>query len=285
MGVMTQTKPGFWKDHFHPFTITHLCVLIVFAIFITGIVSLRKCDDVAEVPFRRRYLDKGLGWVALLAACFVQIATLWPSRFDARTSLPLHICDIGMFVSPLALILKWRPLRTISYFWGLGLSSLAFIYPDLRFGVYDFQFWVFWLGHAATVGPAAMTSPRGGFRPHWKDWRFAVVFSTAYVAVMFPIDAHFHVNYGYVGPTLKGQTSPFDKLGPWPWHVAAMYGIAMVVMLALFVPRALWRLHSSSEIAEQTQGEAGLAVPTPPAPGPITGSGPNRSPKPVIADS
>ena len=266
------TQPGFWKDHFHPFTITHLCVVIAFAILLTGIVCLRKCEDVADVPFRRRFVDKSLGWFALATACFVQIAALWPSRFDVRTSLPLHICDIGMFISPLALILRWRPLRAISYFWGLGLSSLAFIYPDLSFGVYDFQFWVFWAGHAATVGPALYDVTARGFRPHWKDWRFAVLISTAYVAIMFPLDAHYHFNYGYVGPTQQGQTTPFDKLGPWPWHVAAMYGIAMLVMLLLYLPRALWHRHSSDE-AKQTNG------------GPITTQAANRSPTPVIADS
>src|SRR5208282_6174656 len=128
-----------WQHHFRPFGLVHLGIVLAFALFLSAIVALRRCDDVATVGPRRRKMDKAFGWVALAAACFVQVATLWPSRFDYRTALPLHICDLGMFISPLALILRYRPLRIISYFWGLGLSSLAFIYPDLHFGPADFQ--------------------------------------------------------------------------------------------------------------------------------------------------
>jgi len=106
-----------------------------------------------------------------------------------------------------------------------------------------------------------------GFRPHWKDWRLAVIFSTVYTAIMFPLDAAFHLDYGYLGPTLTGQTSPFDHLGPWPWRVASMYGLAMLVMLLLFVPRAAWRIHSSKNE------------------GPITADKSDRSRMPAVADS
>ena len=72
--------------------------------------------------------------MGLAAAIFVQVVTLWPSRFNIWTSLPLHVCDICMFVAPLSLLLGRRPLRAIAYFWGLGMSSLSFVFPDLRFG-------------------------------------------------------------------------------------------------------------------------------------------------------
>jgi hypothetical integral membrane protein (TIGR02206 family) len=264
------TAPGFWVHHFRAFTWTHLCVVVAFGIFIAAIVGLRRHDNVADVPVRRRLIDRAFGWVALAMACGVQIATLWPSRFDYRTSLPLHICDIGMFVSPLALILRWRPLRVISYFWGLGLSSLSFIYPDLRFGPADFQFWVFWAGHAATVGPALYDVTGRNFRPTWKDWKLAALVSTIYLGIMFPLDARYHLNYGYLGPTLKGQTSPFDRLGPWPWRVVMMYAMAMGVMLVLLIlPRLFWR----AVVSKNGNG------------GPITPEASNRSPMPAVADS
>lgn len=143
-----------WQHHFQPFSLTHLFVVLAFGLLVVAIVSLRRCDDVATVGPRRRLLDKTIGWIALAAACFVQIACLWPSRFEYDTALPLHICDLMMFIAPGALLLRWRSLRAMTYFWGLGLSSLSFIYPDLHFGPADIQFWVFWAGHAAIIGPA-----------------------------------------------------------------------------------------------------------------------------------
>src|SRR5579872_6970138 len=175
-----------WPHHFEPFTLTHLCVVVAFAIFVTLFVCIRRCEEIADDQPRRKRLDRAIGWVALAAACFVQIATLLPSRFDYRTALPLHICDFGMFIVPGALLLRWRSLRAMAYFWGLGLSSISFIYPDLHFGPADFQFWVFWAGHAAIIGPAIYDISARGFRPHWGDWLFAVKFSIVYVAIIFP---------------------------------------------------------------------------------------------------
>jgi hypothetical integral membrane protein (TIGR02206 family) len=214
----------------------HLLVVLVFGCFVIAIVSLRRCDGVATDQPRRCLLDKTIGWIALVAASLVQIVTLWPTRFDYLTSLPLHICDLGMFMAPGALLLRWRWLRDMAYFWGLGLSSISFIYPDLHFGPADFQFWVFWAAHAAIIGPALYDVSARGFRPHWGDWIFAVKFSIVYVAIIFPIDAIFHLNYGYIGRSYQGPRSPIDSLGPWPWRVPLMFFCAMTIMLLLLLP-------------------------------------------------
>jgi len=234
-----------WSQYFKPYTMNHLYVVLAFGIFVALIVAMRRCDEVAEVHSRRRTVDKTFGWIALSAACFVQISTLWPSRFNYLTALPLHICDLGMFIAPCALLLRWRWLRDMAYFWGLGLSSISFIYPDLQFGPATFQFWVFWAGHAATVGPALYDVTGRGFRPHWRDWFFAVKFSLVYTLIIFPVDAIFGLNYGYIGQTYKGQHSPVEALGPWPERVPVMFILAMVVMLLLVLPWILGRRNAA----------------------------------------
>jgi hypothetical integral membrane protein (TIGR02206 family) len=225
-----------WQHHFVPFSLTHLCVVVGFGILVTAVVTMRRCDEVAEDPERRRLADRSFGWLTLGLACFVQVATLWPSRFDYRTSLPLHICDIEMFLAPCALLLRWRWLRDMAYFWGLGISSLSFVYPDLAFGPADFQFWVFWAGHAAIISSAIYDISARCFRPHWRDWFFAVKFSIVYVLIIFPIDAIFGINYGYIGKSYHGQRSPVDFLGPWPYRVPIMLVAGIFVMFLLLLP-------------------------------------------------
>lgn len=230
-----------WRNHFKPYTVTHLCVVVAFAVLVSAMIAMRRCDPIAEDQRKRRFVDKTIGWLALGMACFVQIATLWPSRFDYRTALPLHICDLGMFMAPGALLLRWRWLRDMAYFWGLGLSSLSFIYPDLSFGPAHFQFWVFWMGHAAVLTAALYDVLARSFRPHWGDWLFAVKFSTVYALYIFSLDAYFHLNYGYIGKSYNGQRSPVDFLGPWPWRVPLMYVMALVVMFLLLLPWLIGR--------------------------------------------
>jgi hypothetical integral membrane protein (TIGR02206 family) len=245
--------PNSWQNKFHPYTLTHLCVVLVFLAFVVAMVWMRRSDVVADDPPLRRRMDRIIGWICLAGACFVQLVTLWPSRFDYRASLPLHICDIVMFIAPLALLLHWRSLRSIAYFWGLGLSSISFIYPDLWFGPGHFQFWVFWTGHACIVGAALYDITGCGFRPKWHDYRFIAWFSILYVLILLPIDAHFHLNYGYIGKTYGGQRSPTDFLGVWPWRVPLMLLMALGVMFALLLPWVIRHKIAAKNLEEKQE--------------------------------
>jgi hypothetical integral membrane protein (TIGR02206 family) len=250
-----------WPHNFHPYSVTHLCVVAAFAAMVSAMIAMRRQEAVADDPPKRRLMDKSVGWMGLAAATFVQGATLWPTRFFYQTALPLHICDIVMFVAPLALLLRWRKLRSIAYFWGLGLSSLSFIWPDLHFGPVDFQFWVFWAGHATIVGTALYDVTGRGFRPTWVDWRTAVWFGIVYAAVIFPFDAIFHLNYGYIGRTYLGQMTPFDLLGPWPWRVPAMVLLAIAVMMMLLLPWVLTRKAAANNHNEGGNGSTEKLAP------------------------
>jgi hypothetical integral membrane protein (TIGR02206 family) len=251
-----------WVHQFQPYTLTHLCVVLVFLIFVAGMVLLRRWDDVATVGPHRRFMDKSLGWIGLAGALFVQIACMWPSAFDYHTSLPLHICDLMMFVAPMALLIRQRSLRALAYFWGLGLSSLSFIDPDLKFGPGTFQFWVFWTGHAVIVGTALYDVTGRMYRPHWRDWITAVGWALVYVAVILPIDAIFHLNYGYIGPSRPGQTMPFGLLGPWPQRVPWMALFAIGVMYLLLAPWLLarkWHARNNPPSDTAPSGDAVVA--------------------------
>jgi hypothetical integral membrane protein (TIGR02206 family) len=262
-----------WVHHFEPYTATHAWVVVAFLAMVAAMVLLRRQDDIATHPPRRRFMDKSIGWIGLAAATFVQTVTLWPSRFDHWTSLPLHICDIVMFVAPLALLLGWRPLRAIAYFWGLGLSSISFIFPDLHFGPGDFQFWVFWMAHATIVGTALYDITARGFRPRWRDWLFVAGFSLFYVLVIFPVDVLFKLNYGYIGQTYKNQRSPVDVLGSWPLRVPLMVVLALVAMLALLGPWVIARKLKGRD-AEKDPGRRST---------PSTGSGQASEPGATVA--
>jgi len=249
---------AYWAHHFRPYSAVHLCVVLSFALFVVIMIATRRCEEVADVQPRRRLMDKTIGWIGLGAALFVQAATLWPGRFAYQTALPLHICDLVMFFAPLALLLRWRRLRSLAYFWGLGLSSLSFIYPDLQFGPADFQFWVFWAGHATIVGTALYDITARGFRPNWKDWRFSAGAALVYVAIIFPIDAVFRLDYGYVGKGLEGRQSMANFLGPWPWRVGLMVVMGIGVMWLLLLPWVMGRKIAAAH-SDQTPPDQGLA--------------------------
>jgi uncharacterized membrane protein YwaF len=55
---------------------------------------------------------------------------------------------------------------------------------------------------------------------------------TIWLAIVFPLNAAFGWNYGYVGNSLAGTTNPIHFLGPWPWRVAWL-GLAVACFFAL----------------------------------------------------
>lgn len=230
-----------WVHQFEPFSVTHACVVLVFVVLVTAMVALRRHHDVALLPASCGAMDNAVGWIGLTAAVFVQVVTLWPSRFDVLTSLPLHVCDICMFVAPASLLLGWPALRGIGYFWGIGLSSMSFVIPDLRFGPGDFQFWVFWIAHTMIVGTAVYDITARGYRPRFRDWLISVRFGLVYTAVVFIVDLIWHLNYGYVGQTYGNQKSPADLMGPWPWRVPLMVLVAISAMYLLLLPWVIMR--------------------------------------------
>lgn len=133
--------------------------------------------------------------------------------FDLQESLPLHFCDISGLVAAAALIYPDRRLVTILYFWGVGLSSTAFIIPVVTEGPAYLVFWTFWLSHLIIVGGAVFFVLAEGYRPGVRDLLFALAVTTAYVLLLLALNVAVGTNYGYVGR----ESQPTAFLGAWPF--------------------------------------------------------------------
>jgi hypothetical integral membrane protein (TIGR02206 family) len=181
-----------------------------------------------------------------------------PWRYEHHKALPLQICDLVGFLAPAALLTRWRPLRALLYFWGIGLSTQGFFQPDLREGPADLSFWAFWLGHMAIVGASMYDVFARGYRPTWADYGVACAAAAVYLAVILPVDLLFDFNYGYVGRGQPGQPSVVDFLGPWPGRVAIIAALAAVVMALLMLPWEVarrWRRGRQGDTETRRQGD------------------------------
>jgi hypothetical integral membrane protein (TIGR02206 family) len=221
-----------------PFSAMHLGVLLLLTVAIGLLIWIGRRSDAA----RRRRIERTLGW-AMLALWLVNKGWWWfPSRFDAAHTLPLQVCDVTSLLAALVLLAPRRRASVLLYFWGIGMSLQALITPDLNRRPDSIWFWFFWISHAGTVGIALYIVAVRGFRPTWRDYRFAVIAGLVYLAVVFTVDVLFDFNYGYVGNGRPGQTSVIDFLGAWPGRVGLVAMLAIGAMAVLMLP---W--HSSQE--------------------------------------
>jgi len=224
---------------FSPFGATHaLAAGVALGGMIAWIAAgarLRRADAARE-----RSLVRVVAVLWLLQQAFSTLWWLLPANFDPGASLPLHLCDVVGWLGPFALLMDDRPsarwLRTCLYFWGIGLSSQAFITPTLEHGPADTRFWLFWISHTLIVGGAAYDAIVRGYRPHARDLLVAIGCSAAWAVPMVALNAATGFNYGYLGPELDGTTI-LNALPGWPWRPLAMGTIVAVLFSILW---AIW---------------------------------------------
>lgn len=231
----TMTPAGRW-DAFTPYGGLHLLsVAVCFAVIAALVLIGRRLDPPAE-----KHLRWGLAAFALSVWVTYNIAWNW-NGVDLRFGLPLHVCDIGGLLAPLALLTLNRWLRATLYFWAMALTSQAFIQPTLTFGPSSILFWCFWIAHTIILGYAIYDLVVLHFRPDWGDFRRAAIISTAYIAIIMPINVALGANYAYVGnPASPKAIPPFiAALGPWPGRVIIVLALVALAFLIALLP---WRI-------------------------------------------
>ncbi len=241
---------------FQPFSIDHAVALAWTLPLMIGACWLgrrwcRRGQDAREMTL-------AAAWAGFVVCVNVWNLVYWflPANYDPNNSWPLQLCDLACLVAPLALLplasgagpqaerlgraaggLRWA--RTLLYFWGIGLSTQAFVTPTLRETAADMQYWLFWLVHVAIVGSAVYDVVVRGYRPSRRDWMFGAGVTLAYGAVVFTLNILTGANYGYVGNTTPENRTIVDALGPWPQRVGIMVVIVMALQAALW---AVWQI-------------------------------------------
>lgn len=222
-----------WAEHFDTFSLGHALTVALFLLFWHGLcaIGLRLRAAGAEAGYAR-----GLALLTLLAWLLANGVQLLPGRFDAASNLPLHVCDLGGLLVPIALATRARIASAALYYWGFAFCLQAIATPELVVGPAHLDFWTFWVPHANIIGAAMYVLVVQRFRPGWRDCRDAYALALLYLAVMLPFDLLTGYNYGYLGPGLPEAPSLMDFLGPWPWRLLSIAAAAAAAFALLQLP-------------------------------------------------
>lgn len=237
---MTAPSPA-PASSFAAFGSTHLVsVGVCIAVIAVFVLAGRQASEHREQRIAQ-------AWAILWLVQQAIATTYWllPAQFDPSASFPLHLCDVLGWLGPFALLLKRSPgtrwLRTILYFWGIGLSTQAFFTPTLEQGPGDPRFWLFWISHTQIVGAATYDIAVRGYRPTLGDLKVAILVSLCWALPIVILNWITGLNYGYLGKELDGTTI-LNALPPWPWRVFAVMGIVLALFGTIWVVWPLSRL-------------------------------------------
>lgn len=233
------------QREFSAYGLSHLVVLTLFALGAVLLVVVGRRQTEVQARLLSRVLAVLLiaGFLVALVYKFIQ------PTID--TSVPLQLCDLAELAAAYALWSRRHWAFVLTYYWGLVLSSQALITPDIgtpREGAPDFPhhlFVTFFTLHVLVVWAAIYLTWGRGMRPRWRDYRFAVIATLAWVAVTLAFNAITGANYGYLNrkpPT----ASVLDVLGPWPVYLAVEVAIVLIVWALMTWP---WeRMRRSCEV-------------------------------------
>jgi len=173
-------------------------------------------------------------WCAFVVLYQILLLVWWlvPPSLDPATSLPLHICDLVVWCVPLAFLFGSRWASSLLYFWGLGLSMLAFAAPILNEGPASVEFWLFWIGHTQIVGSALYLVVVRGYIPKMRDLLVAGIATLGYAVVIIPINVALGAGYGMLGPTEISQ----GLFGPWPANVVVILVLEVLLFVGIWLP-------------------------------------------------
>ncbi len=222
-----------WWTTFTAFSLQHL---IVAGAFLGAVIGVGWLGHYWKANNPKREYRLRIVWVVALVI-FNGYSQYWwflPPQFTWDYSLPLHICDLTVWIAPFALFMPYRWPQAIVYFWGLGMSLMAFVFPPFEDGLNSMRFWLYWVGHSQIVGSALYLPFAMGYRPKLADAWFAGMAILLYDLIMLPLNMAFQWDYGYVGP----ESKVVGWLGPWPWRVILLVGLELLAVMFLWLP---WR--------------------------------------------
>jgi len=179
-----------------------------------GFAALLLGNLVAALLWRE---DRGLGWVA---------------------QLPLHLCDLAALACAATCLAHNRFSFEIAYFWGLAGTVHGLVSPDLPFGFPTPQFWIFFLGHGGIVASVIFLLVAPRLRPTPRSALKAYGALLGYGLLAGGANWAFGTNYGFLRSKPQGP-SLLDHLGPWPWYILSLAGVAALSFVALALPWTL----------------------------------------------
>ncbi len=194
------------------------------AVLLAGVVVILLFGRQHRATPRAERLGRVLAGAVLVVTVPLQLLYFAPRYWDPEKTLPLQLCDLASMVAVYALWTRRPWAASLTYFWGLTLTTQAIITPDLAADFPDPIFLLFWAMHVLVVWAAVYLVWGLGLAPTWRTYKVAVVLTVVWAVSVFTFNVVADTNYGFLNAK-PAAASVLDLLGPWPWYVAAEIAI------------------------------------------------------------
>lgn len=237
-----KTIPIFGPDHLS-YLIIILVVCSVFLIYARKSLNREQAEKTGKI----------LGIIALVHL-FLEIPTLrLLLGLPLATSLPLHLCNFGMIMVGILLITRKQWALDLAYFWAICGASQSLLTPDLRYIFPHPLAITFFTAHTIEIVGVLYAVIILKMRPYWSSIPRAFFVTLVLAVLIFPVNyIHPDANYMFLKFAPVGG-SLIDFLGPWPWYILSLIGVAALFFVAAYLPFAISDERKKKRSAENVQ--------------------------------
>ena len=220
---------GMIFNSFHAFSLQHVITLVILSLLCVLLVWIIGKIRGTE----RKWVGRIIGCVLIVYAAVFYIQQYVAGFLSWEYSLPIELCNLVLAACILSLFQPGRLRYEITYFWGLGGTTQALITPDLAYGFPSWDFVLFFWSHGAMLLGIVFLIAGTRFRPDRKSIVRMMIALNSYAIAVGAIDRAMGWNYGYLCRK-PAVPSLLDYLGPWPWYLVSLEGVALLTFLLLF---------------------------------------------------
>jgi hypothetical integral membrane protein (TIGR02206 family) len=214
--------------------VPHVVVLILTITLPIALSVLVRNADSSVLTNAVCYLLVGILIINEIGGWIYRAATVQSFSVFVRSSLPLHICGVALFVVVFALLCRNRILYEIGYFWGIVGTLNAVLTPQLGVGFPHYRFFQYFIVHSGIVVSVLFATWGLRMRPTLKGLLRSFLLANFYMVFIAGVNLLLKSNYMFIcePPDTK---SPFF-FAPWPWYIPILDGVALVLFFVIYSP-------------------------------------------------
>lgn len=219
---------NYQEPSFELFSIAHLAVISGLGLSILLLYLFRKG------PPASAKVERLVALSLLLMEVFYHVWMISTSRWGASQSLPLELCSISLMVSIFLLWTGNRHLIDFVFFAGIGGALQAMATPVLDIGFPHFRYFHFFYIHIGIILTALYFTWMKGYRPTFEGILKTMITLNLLLPVVMVVNALTQGNYMFLKEKpLNG--SLLDYLGPYPWYILTLEGVAFIIFICLWL--------------------------------------------------
>ncbi|HEU4965007.1 MAG TPA: TIGR02206 family membrane protein [Bacilli bacterium] len=221
------------NEHFHWFGTGHVIALLVIGFAILCLYVFRRS---LRHPTANRATRYALAAILGLSQISLDAWFAFGGQWTLDYNLPLQLCMIALLLSIWMLLTRNHTIFEFTFLAGMGGALQAILTPDIGMYVFPhYRVMEFFIAHGAILAACFFMVFVEGYRitlrSIWKS--FLILNVCAAIAGI----ANWLTGGNYMFLAHKPvAASLLDFLGPWPWYIVSLEGVALVSYFVFYLP-------------------------------------------------